>query len=408
MSRYCRLIASVLLIASALLSLRLPGTTFFTAAAAESCEYVLGFKSLYDLVPDTIGECIDNVSFSGTNGDALQHTQNGLLVWRKADNFTAFTDGYRTWVNGPFGIQQRLNIERFEWENDGGPANPPGPPPSIVAPRTPVSSSSCSLPADTVKFDKFVPDYGGAALGQGTVSNPCDEPVNLAIDVFANVSDQGAAVMDAPTIWVSNLAPHTSRTVAVRVPGSASGTHFSWQFARVGSSQWCLNGSTPSCAWVDPELSSAFKVLTNIEEGKPLVAAAATNRIRVMRGDVPDGVLGYYSASTKTIIISREMDRYSSWVRATILGHELQHAADYPASSLPAKGAECYEAEGRAFRTGADIWNRLWQGRLPRDVDSIHTQLNDDVRALAKDPEAFGIAMSVRYGRQCGDSASGG
>jgi hypothetical protein len=40
----------------------------------------------------------------------------GLLVWRKADNWTAFTDGYRTWINGPAGIQQRLNTQRFSWE----------------------------------------------------------------------------------------------------------------------------------------------------------------------------------------------------------------------------------------------------------------------------------------------------
>ena len=37
----------------------------------------------------------------------------GLLVWRKADNHTAFTDGYRTWVNGPYGLQVRLNTARF-------------------------------------------------------------------------------------------------------------------------------------------------------------------------------------------------------------------------------------------------------------------------------------------------------
>ena len=38
------------------------------------------------------------------------------MVWRKLDNFTAFTDGYRTWVNGPFGVQMRLNTEQFPWE----------------------------------------------------------------------------------------------------------------------------------------------------------------------------------------------------------------------------------------------------------------------------------------------------
>ena len=37
-----------------------------------------------------------------------------FLVWRKADNWTAFTDGYRTWINGPSGLQVRLNTEHFE------------------------------------------------------------------------------------------------------------------------------------------------------------------------------------------------------------------------------------------------------------------------------------------------------
>ena len=48
----------------------------------------------------------------------------GLLVWRKADNLTAFTDGYWTWVNGPRGLQRRLNSERFDWEGGGAPAAP--------------------------------------------------------------------------------------------------------------------------------------------------------------------------------------------------------------------------------------------------------------------------------------------
>src|SRR6185437_12780780 len=54
------------------------------------------------------------------NGDAQQHTTKGLLAWRKADNWTAFTDGYRTWINGPDGLVKRLNADRFPWEHDGG------------------------------------------------------------------------------------------------------------------------------------------------------------------------------------------------------------------------------------------------------------------------------------------------
>ena len=75
-------------------------------------------KTLRDLIGhDIVGECLDNEHYNAI-GDSNQHTTGGLLAWRKADNWTAFTDGYRTWVNGPNGLQQRLNTERFEWEAD--------------------------------------------------------------------------------------------------------------------------------------------------------------------------------------------------------------------------------------------------------------------------------------------------
>lgn len=85
------------------------------------CSFVLGFKLLESQIPMVVGSCNENEQHNLANGDGLQTTTGGLLVWRKADNFTAFTDGYRAWVNGPFGIGQRLNTERFRWE-----ANPEG------------------------------------------------------------------------------------------------------------------------------------------------------------------------------------------------------------------------------------------------------------------------------------------
>jgi len=91
-----------------------------TAAAAADCQYVLGFATLHALIPQTVGDCAQNEYFNPANGDSLQQTTSGLLVWRKADNWTAFTDGYRTWVNGPNGVQERLNTERFCWEGDAG------------------------------------------------------------------------------------------------------------------------------------------------------------------------------------------------------------------------------------------------------------------------------------------------
>src|SRR5579875_599290 len=83
--------------------------------AAPACQYVLGFASLYALDPTDIGNCTDNQQ-SASNGDAQQTTTNGLMVWRKADNWTAFTNGFWTWINGPDGLAKRLNNQRFSWE----------------------------------------------------------------------------------------------------------------------------------------------------------------------------------------------------------------------------------------------------------------------------------------------------
>ena len=76
------------------------------------------FKALRDVVGhEIVGECLENEHYSA-NGDSTQKTTGGLLVWRKADNHTAFTDGHNTWINGPNGLQKRLNTERFSWEPD--------------------------------------------------------------------------------------------------------------------------------------------------------------------------------------------------------------------------------------------------------------------------------------------------
>jgi hypothetical protein len=93
-----------------------------TAGAQAGCEFKLGFKQLRDQIPGMVGGCLENEHFNTANGNAEQrtsahHGQGGLLVWRKADNWTAFTDGHWTWINGPFGVQRRLNAgPLFDWE----------------------------------------------------------------------------------------------------------------------------------------------------------------------------------------------------------------------------------------------------------------------------------------------------
>ena len=119
-----------------------------TAIASAECQFVLGFATLRDLIGhDIVGECLE-IQHHGANGDALQQTTGGLMAWRKADNWTAFTDGYRTWINGPNGLVQRLNTERFEWEADyapGGGIATPTPTPTPIATSTPIPAPVATI-----------------------------------------------------------------------------------------------------------------------------------------------------------------------------------------------------------------------------------------------------------------------
>ena len=90
-------------------------------AGPGTCRFVLGFAALHDRLPAIVGACLDDEQHNPATGDGVQHTTGGLLVWTKADNVAAFTDGYRTWLQGPYGLQERLNTQRFPWEpNPGG------------------------------------------------------------------------------------------------------------------------------------------------------------------------------------------------------------------------------------------------------------------------------------------------
>ncbi len=80
--------------------------------------FQLGFETLAEMIPEIAGTPLENEHHNPLNGDGLQATTTGLMVWRKADNWTAFTNGYWTWVNGPYGLQDRSNLVRFEREAD--------------------------------------------------------------------------------------------------------------------------------------------------------------------------------------------------------------------------------------------------------------------------------------------------
>lgn len=122
------------------------------AGAQPVPEFKLGFKALAEMIPDVVGQPLENEHHDEATGDTLQRTSTGLMVWRKADNWTAFTDGFRTWVNGPFGLQERGNDERFPWEKpvptpsaEPAPATAPTPTPASTPTATPTAMPKPNL-----------------------------------------------------------------------------------------------------------------------------------------------------------------------------------------------------------------------------------------------------------------------
>src|SRR5450756_1909281 len=124
-----RAILCILVLALALVVSAVP------AWAQAQPTFKLGFAALAGQIPGVVGTPVENEYFNLSNGNSEQHTTKGLMVWRKADNWTAYTDGYMTWVNGPAGVQSRLNTERFPWESDGRPAPPAAPAPALTGYR---------------------------------------------------------------------------------------------------------------------------------------------------------------------------------------------------------------------------------------------------------------------------------
>jgi hypothetical protein len=121
-----------------------------TEALQPGCTFTLGFNTLRGLIVaqygDLVGQCLENEWHNAENGDGLQRTTGGLMAWRKADNWTAYTNGAQTWLNGPCGLQMRPNPEIgglvFAWEGRvgspcTGDAMVPAPPPQPAAPAPP-------------------------------------------------------------------------------------------------------------------------------------------------------------------------------------------------------------------------------------------------------------------------------
>ena len=156
------------------------------------CTFVLGFAELRQAIgPDKVGECIEDQYFDG-DGDGHQLTTNGELVWRKADNRSAFTDGATTWMIGPNGLQSRSNEDRFAWEPFPLPPVLPG---SVLPARRIVSYYGNPLSQQMGILGEIPPDQMIARLRQQVEAYAAADPrrpFQPALELVAIVAQAGA------------------------------------------------------------------------------------------------------------------------------------------------------------------------------------------------------------------------
>jgi len=195
------------------LSLLVPAAS---ASADGPCQFQLGFATIAGLIPQAVGLCTENEGHNPLNGDGLQHSTGGLLVWRKADNWTAFTDGYHSWINGPNGLQQRLNTERFSWE-----ANPDGltiagdtQSVSVPAPQTPGTPNLQSIA-------EHFHNFGDVPLTATAHLDPLLSTSTMA-EVFIDFDDAngvGSAVLAVPGTVAKSVMLATIQDAVNVLPG---------------------------------------------------------------------------------------------------------------------------------------------------------------------------------------------
>lgn len=201
--------------------LAIPGVA---QASGAPCRVAAAFSGLQQQVP-AIGHCLGDSARTG-NGDVVQPTSGGLLVFRQSTATPAFTDGYHTWTIGPLGLQERLNSRAFSWE---APASM-GPALGVVkAPASPVFkvlSTTIGAATGPLRFrvvgNGFQPGervaIGGTytPLPAGPEPHACQTlplgPVTVTADSAGNI----AASIDVPN-------PHTGVNYALRATGEHRG-----------------------------------------------------------------------------------------------------------------------------------------------------------------------------------------
>ena len=421
---------------------------------------VLGFKALHDLIPDIVGDCLQNWHFN-SNGDFVQATTDGLLIRRKSDSWTAFTDGYRTWINGPHGLEERLNTQRLSWELDYAPGGAVATPTPTPMPPTPTPIPPTSTPAPRIdptleralqalRNTQIGSEVAGifVQLGANAVFGKLDgslswvEYSSRRITINEDYRTESYEALAHSLIWPilalayeSEEGPAESWEVCMDRRVIMEGIQSQYWLEAFGESgkrnptqleQWANNEMSWLVAenlmyvWmnshyreqctdygagphIDPELADAF---VTAMQGQSELGQAAVSVVVEAGADVVFGRIdgwGVYSLSRNRITINEALKGSSEEVLAAVLVHESFHVEAHQSRGgrSQATAAVCLQEEVDAFRLQASWWFGQY-GRYGKIRPNYEERImNDLMRAWLNDELREWVLLSDSYQNQC-------
>lgn len=254
------------------------------------CWFSLDMRILRQEIPDVVGDCIENAHFNPDNGDTLQRTTGGLMVWRHADRSAAFTDGQRTWAKGPNGLESRANDERFEWEAPPEAAKPTEIPPAASKPPVQATASPTATPRAVVVTTPQA-QIGGALGSVAAAAIPSTNELITSATEMVLVSSLKSSGL--PVQGVASLTAATDPDKLLGQPGQYS-SKIVWKDARAGADEAAIE-LFPDAASMQTRLQALQSIPKTSPQYTPYVSGdpARKTLIRLPKGLAPDQVQGY-------------------------------------------------------------------------------------------------------------------
>jgi hypothetical protein len=320
-----------------------------TASAQAGCIYKDGFKYLTGQIPWLVGSCLENERLNPANGNMEQRTTGGLLVWRKADNWTAFTNGSLTWLVGPTGeVWERPNQgPLYAWEKPApaGPAAATAPPSAPTAPAPAAAPPRAPAPAPApVAAAPAAPRQPAAPPGPAAITPP------VAVNVLGQIDP---------------------------------GLHRAW--GAVLGSPYRFRDGTPFGAWMAD------------------VVRVTGVKIVVIPQHVIPGAYAAYAPRQNLIGVAEPVLSEDPRAAAAVVVHEAVHAMQ----QATGKPTDCVQREVEAFAVETFFWMSLFPET--GGYGPSRTKLEQTENALVNIVKTWGepglrelVTSSPGYQQQCG------